>query len=78
MPESHTPKLVTIKNIQAPTNAPLILRIIELNKYLDTIPIIKTLPQVNNTVEWKPIIKSVIIKLINRTGRQLIPNNAGT
>ena len=40
-------------------------------------PIKITLPQVKNKVELKPIIRSVITKLISTTGMYLIPNSTG-
>ena len=50
----------------------------DIAKNFEIRPIKITLPQVKNKVEWKPMMRSVITKLINTIGTNLIPNNKGT
>ena len=76
--KAHTPKFVIKKNTNAPISAPEILDKILLIKYFENKPIITTLPQVKSATPWKPINKSVIIKLNIKIGRYRNPNNAGT
>mgnify|MGYP004170486941 CR=1 FL=1 len=74
----QTPKLVTMKNIIAPSRAPEILKKIFFRKKFENNPIIKTEPQVNNMVLWNPIKRSVIKKLDIRASIYFLPKNAGT
>ena len=50
-PKLHTPKLVIMKNMQAPASAPKTLFKIFLFKCLDNKPMNTMLPQVKKTVE---------------------------
>ena len=77
MPSVHTPKLVIIKNKQAPNNDPVIRFIMFFAKNLEPSPIKITLPHVKRVTSWKPITKSVNIKLIKTAGKYLTPRSAG-
>ena len=76
-PVIQTPKLVMIKNANAPDKAPITLIEIDLEKNLVIYPINKTLPQVNNVVEWNPINISVTAKQIATIGTNLNPKKTG-
>ena len=66
-----------MKNINAPNSAPDILAEIFLKNFKEINPIKTTLPQVNNTVPWIPIIKSVSAKQNKSAGKNFKPNIAG-
>ena len=77
-PINQTPKLVTIKKINAPKSAPNTLVYMFDKKNFEHNPINITLPHVKSVKEWKPIKISVKKKLPINAGKYLIPNSAGT
>ena len=68
---------IIIKNKHAPNNDPKILFKIFVLKNLEPSPIKITLPQVKNVTPWRPITKSVIMKLKSRAGKYLVPSKVG-
>ena len=64
--------------MHAPDKAPPNLFKSDEVKNFEIKPIKITLPQVKNKAEWKPIMISVITKLIKTIGIYLIPNSTGT